>query len=349
MKNSRVYIKGSDNLRASIATLFHDAGLEKVSGKRVFVKPNMLRSARPDECVVTHPEIIAETVSFLLDAGADVIVGDNPAPNKRCNGLMVAEQCGFLDASHGCFRNIGRYPQRVKRPRTILKEVYVSREIMDCDVLVSLPKFKSHQLTTMSIAVKNQFGIIPGALKPYIHSRFPKITDFSRVLLEIYNIKPPDLTIVDCINIIDGSGRRFTPNKIIGGTNGHAIDYTCALMAGINPYRVPTLAIAKDENLFDPATIEYHGEVEKIKGYSVPFGFPLRNSLVEFAARVLYRIWLRGAPVIDASLCSRCMSCENVCPKKAINDTIIDYKKCIKCYCCLEVCPNQAIKTKSHL
>ncbi|KPJ73047.1 hypothetical protein AMJ52_04405 [candidate division TA06 bacterium DG_78] len=349
MKKTRVYIKESDNLRASIATLFHDIGLEKVSGKKVFVKPNMLRTAQPDENVVTHPEIISETVSFLMEAGADVIVGDNPAPNKRCNELVVAEQCGFLEAAHGCFRNIGRYPRKVKRLGNILKEIYVSREIMDCDVLVSLPKFKSHQLTTMSIAIKNQFGIIPGGLKPYIHALFPKISDFSRVLLEIYNIRPPDLTIVDCINIIDATGKRFTPKKIIGGTNGHAIDYTCALMAGINPYRIPTLAIAKDENLFDPMAIEYHGEIEKIKGYSVPFGFPLRNSIVEFVARILYRIWLSGAPVIDSSLCSRCMSCENVCPKRAIRNQIIDYRKCIKCYCCLEVCPNQAIKTKFRL
>jgi uncharacterized protein (DUF362 family)/NAD-dependent dihydropyrimidine dehydrogenase PreA subunit len=349
MKNSQVHIKKSDNLKASIAALFHDTGLEKVSGKRVFVKPNMLRSARPDECVVTHPTVIAETVSFLLDAGADVIVGDNPAPNKRCNELMVAEQCGFVDAAHGCFRNIGRYPRKVKHPGNILKEMYVSREIMDCDMLISLPKFKSHQLTTMSITVKNQFGIIPGGLKPYIHSLFPRIIDFSRVLVEIYNIRPPDLTIVDCIDIIDATGKRFTPKKIIGGTNGHAIDYTCAVMAGINPYRIPTLDIAKNEHLFDPTTIEYHGEVEKIKGYHVPVVFPMRNAIVEFVARVLYRIWLSGAPVIDSSRCSRCMSCENVCPKRAMKNHMIDYKKCIKCYCCLEVCPNQAIKTKFHI
>jgi uncharacterized protein (DUF362 family)/Pyruvate/2-oxoacid:ferredoxin oxidoreductase delta subunit len=349
MKNSRVYIKGSGDLKASIATLFRDVGLAKISGKRVFVKPNMLRSARPDECVVTHPTVIAETVSFLLNAGADVIVGDNPAPNKRCNELRVAEQCGFVEAAYGCFRNIGRYPQKVKHSQNMLKEVYVSREIMDCDIFISLPKFKSHQLTTMSVAIKNQFGIIPGGLKPYIHSLFPRIVDFSRVLLEIYNIRQPDLTIVDCIDIIDASGRRFTPKKIIGGTNGHAIDYTCALMAGINPHRIPTLDIAMKENLFDPTSIEYYGEVEKIKGYTVPFGFPLRNSIVEFVARLLYRIWLRGAPVIDSSQCSRCMSCENVCPKRVIKNQIIDYKKCIKCYCCLEVCPNQAITTKLHL
>lgn len=349
MKKTKVYIKDSEKLKDSIAEIFQGTGLVNLSGKKVFVKPNMLRAAKPEEGIVTHPKLLSETVSFLLDAGADVIVGDNPAPDKRCNELMVAQACGFIDASHGRFRNIGRYPRKIRRPSKLLKEIYVSREIMDCDILVSLPKVKSHQLTTMSVAIKNQFGIIPGGLKPYIHSLFPRIKDFSKVLLEIYEIRPPDLIIVDCIDIIDAKGKRFTPRKIIGGTHGHAVDYACALMAGINPQRISTLKIAKDEKLFNTEAIEYIGEIEKLVGYSVPFVFPFRNSVVEFVARILYRIWLSGAPVIDSSKCAKCMSCENVCPTRAIKNQVIDYKNCIKCYCCLEVCPNQAIRTKFKL
>ncbi|GAI11020.1 unnamed protein product, partial [marine sediment metagenome] len=211
-------------------------------------------------------QLIFETVSFLLDKGANVLVGDNPLPNKTCNQIEIAKECGFLDVSHGQFRNIGRYPKKIKRQKNLLKEVYVSREILDCDILVSLPKFKLHNLTTMSIAIKNHFGIIPGGLKAYIHSLFPKIKDFSKVLLEIYRLRPPDIIIVDCLNIIDAKGKRFTPGKIIAGDNGHAIDYTCALMVGINPYLIPTLKIARDNGLFDPEKIEFIGEIGSGKG-----------------------------------------------------------------------------------
>lgn len=349
MKKNRVYIKRGERLKESVAQIFQDLGLTDVKSKKVFVKPNMLRIAEPDEAVITNPKLISETVSFLLDAGADAFVGDNSAPNRTYNELEIAKSCGFFDASIDRFRNIGRYSKKIKRQKNLLKEVYVSREILDCDLLVSLPKFKTHELTTMSIAIKNHFGIVPGALKPYIHLLFPKMKDFSKVLLEIYKIRPPDIIIVDCLNIVDAKGRRFTPGLIIAGDNGHAIDYTCALIAGINPYLIPTLKVAKEEGIFDPDKTEFVGELEKLKNYAIPFRFPFRNAIAESVAQILYRIWLGRVPVIDSLVCARCLSCENVCPKQCIKDQKIDYKNCIKCYCCLEVCPHQAIKTKFRI
>ncbi len=346
MKTARVDIRSGENLKEQIAKIFRSFGLMSLKNKSVMVKPNMLKAANPDDCVVTNPKLISVTVSFLLEKGAKVIVGDNPAPPKRCSELTVAKECGFLDAAYGRFRNIGRYSKKIRRPNNLLKEIYVSREVFDCDLLVSLPKLKSHPLTIMSVAIKNQFGIIPGGLKPYVHACFPRIEDFSKVLIEIYEIRPPDITIVDCLDIIDASGRKFSPNKLIAGNNGHAVDYVCALMVGINPDRVPTVKIAKQEKLFDPQQIKLSGELEKLRNYALPYVFPLRNAIVEFGARFLYRVWLMGAPFIDYTLCSKCLSCENVCPTRAIKHQVIDYKKCIKCYCCLEVCPNQAVKTK---
>jgi uncharacterized protein (DUF362 family)/Pyruvate/2-oxoacid:ferredoxin oxidoreductase delta subunit len=349
MKDCKVFIKTAEDLKTTIAEVFADLGLTNVSGKKVFLKPNMFRAAKPDEAVVTRPELIRETVSLLLNKGAQVIVGDNPVPTKTCNELEAAKICGYIDAAQGCFRNIGRYSRKLRRKKNLLREIYVAREILDCDILISLPKFRPHELTRMSLSIKNHFGIVPGGLKPYIHSRFPKITDFSKVLLEIYNLRPPDVIIVDCINFRDNRGKLFTPNIVVAGDNGHAVDYICALMAGINPMSIPTLKIAKTDGLFNPDKIELVGELEKLESYALPFKFPLRNTIVEFFAQILYRVWLGRVPVIDSSVCSKCLSCENVCPVRAIKNQRIDYKKCIKCYCCLEVCPNDAISTKFRI
>jgi uncharacterized protein (DUF362 family)/NAD-dependent dihydropyrimidine dehydrogenase PreA subunit len=347
MRKHKILIMEDGDLGASIAGIFNAIGPQDLKKKRVLVKPNMLRPARPDECVVTDPEIIAETVSFLVAEGADVVVGDNPMPDRKYpHEAEVAECCGFIDASQQKFRNIGKYSKRVKTPKNLLREFYVSREILDCDLIVSLPKYKTHELTTMTLSVKNHFGIIPGGFKPYVHSLFPGIEDFSRVLVEIYQIRPPDIIIMDCLRIVDAKGTKFNPGKIIAGDNGHAVDYACALMAGINPLRIPTVRIALDEGLFDPAKIEYIGRLEKIRGFSLPFAFPFRNSVVEFVSRILYRLWLGRVPIIDSRVCTRCSSCENVCPPRAVKRQQIDYGKCIKCYCCLEVCPVQAIKIK---
>jgi len=346
MKTNKVYIKKGEQLRASIEEIFNNVGLDHMGGKKVVVKPNMFRAAKPEESVVTDPRLLSETVSFLLDAGTDVVVGDNPVPNTARTEIEIAHYCGFMDAANGRFRNIGRYSRKITREENLLKEVYVSQEILDCDILVSLPKLRTHDLTTMTVAVKNHFGIIPGGLKPYIHSRFPRIEDFSRVLIEVYELRPPDIIIVDCLDVIDAKGKRFIPNTIIAGDNGYAVDFVCAQLAGIDPYLIPTLKIAKEEGLFKPDKIECIGEIDPLKGYSVPFRFPFRNSVVEFAARILYRIWLARKPVIDSSVCTQCLACEDVCPQRAIQNQAVDYKKCIKCYCCLEVCPNRAITTK---
>ena len=350
MKKHRVLIRKTVDLKAVVAEAFQYVGLGETRDKQVLVKPNMLRPAQVDECVVTDPRLIAETVAFLLSSGAEVMVGDNPMPDPRFpRETDVADFCGFTQVSAGKFRNIGKYSRKIEKPENLLKEFYVSREILDCDLLVSLPKFKSHELTTMTVSVKNHYGIIPGGLKPYIHALFPGIKEFSRVLVEIYETRPPDLIIVDCMNVVDSQGKHHHPGLIIAGDNGHAVDYVCARMAGIDPMRVPTIRVAYDDGLFHPADIEYDGALSRLRGFSLPFAFPFRNAVVEFVARILYRFWLGRVPVIDPEACTGCLSCENVCPTQAISSNRVDYGKCIVCYCCLEVCPNRAVKIRRKL
>ena len=345
MRKHQIFIEDGANLAQAIASIFRQLSPARLAGRRVLVKPNMLRAARAEECVVTDPRLVAGTVAFLNGAGAQVMVGDNPMPDFRgTSARAVAACCGFVDAAAGAYRNIGQFPKRLSRPECRLKEFYVSREVLDCDLLVSLPKFKVHQLTTMSVAVKNHFGIIPGGYKPAIHAQFPRIDDFSQVLVEIYETRPPDLVIVDCLEIIDARGKHHHPGMIIAGDNGHAVDYACALAAGIDPRRVPTVKKALDLGLFAPGMIEYHGALRRIRGFHLPVIFPFRSAIVDLVARILYRIWTGRVPVIDAAACQGCGSCENVCPTRAIRKQQIDHGQCINCYCCLEVCPAGAVR-----
>ncbi len=350
MSSHKVFFEHSTDLAATVERVFKFLGRVDLTGKNVLVKPNMLRPALADECVVTDPRLISATVTYLMSAKANVVVGDNPAPGSSAmTEKEVAERCGFVAASAHRWRSIGRYSRRIRKPANLLKEFHVSREVLDCDLLVSLPKYKSHALTLLSIAVKNSYGIIPGGFKARIHAQFPRIDDFSRVLVEIYETRRPDVIIVDALNVVDARGRRSHPGVIIAGDNGHAVDYVCAQMAGIDPFVIPTLKHARDTGLFDPDRIEVEGPLERIRRFHLPVSFPLRNSIVEFGARVLYRIWLKRVPVIDPALCTRCLSCENVCPPRAIKVHNIDYHECIKCYCCLEVCPSQAVRIRMKL
>ena len=349
MSKDNIFIRSINDIDETLIEIFDDFAIMNLTRKKVFVKPNMLRPADPEEAVVTNPELIAHVVSFLTRRGADVIVGDNPVPNKSMPELQIADQCGFLEAAQGRFRSIGKYSKLIKRPANRLKEIYISKEIAECDILISVPKFRAHELTTMTLAIKNQFGIIPGALKPFIHAQFPKIDDFSEVLLEIYDLRPPNLIIVDCVNIIDGRGKKYWPGNIIIGKNGHAVDHVCALMAGINPDSIPTLKIARQQGRYDPANIKVHGKLDVIKGYAVPFRFPFRSSIVQSVAQILYRLWLARTPVINRQKCTDCGLCEDICPAHCIKHRFIEYNRCLKCYCCIEVCGQKAITTKFRI
>ncbi len=345
---TKVYIKDGKDLPSAINEIFKEFGTQNLTNKRVFVKPNMLRVARPEECVITDPRLVKAVVENLLNNSANVTVGDNPIPQK-VNEIEVAKICGFFDAVGGRFKNIGRYVKKIKLRYNVVKEIYVSRDILDTELLISLPKLKTHELTILSVAIKNQFGIIPGGLKPKLHFQCPTLDDFCRLLIETYNVRKPDLIIVDALNIVDARGRMYNPNKLIVGTDAWTVDYVCALFVGIRPETSPLLRIGIKEKFFNPDDIEIVGDFTPIKKFATPISIPLKEFLAGLGSRIFAQIQNFYVPVIDHILCNKCRSCENVCPSRAIRHFNIDYKKCIKCYCCFEVCPKNAIKRKPKI
>lgn len=345
---TKVYIKEGTNLKDSISELFEAFGLNDLKDKRVFVKPNMLRIAQPEECIITDPQLIEWTVDYLLKNSANVMVGDNPVP-QPLNEIEVARQCGFFQASQGCFKNIGRYVQKIRLKHKSVKEVYVSRDILDADIVISLPKFKTHELTILSIAIKNHFGLIPGGMKPHLHAQCTSLNDFCNLLLELYNLKRPELIIVDALNIRDANHRLFRLNKVIASNDPWAVEYVCSLMANLNPEYHPLLKIGLKQRLFDPNNIEIIGTLEPLKGFSLPPGLFLRNIFSGIGSRIFAKIQDLRVTYIDHLLCNRCRVCENVCPTRAISNFNINTRKCIKCYCCFEACPAGAIKKRLRI
>jgi len=342
----KVYIKDGTVLKKSVAEVFADLGYSDLKNRKVLVKPNMLRAAQPMECAATDPELVAATVAVLDDMGAKITVGDNPIPQK-VNELEVAKRCGFFEASQGHLKSLGQRPRKVRLQNQYVKETYVSSEILDTDLLVSLPKFKTHMLTTLSVAIKNSFGIVPGGLKPYLHYLCPTLNDFCQLLIDIYNVRPPEIIMTDCLNIRDAKAGYFKPNLIIAGDHGFAVDYVCGLIAGVKAANDPVLRLAVNQKLFNPEQVEIVGQYETLKGFSLPFYFPLKNRLAGAGQRSWAKYILRWhRPVLNRKKCTKCLACEEVCPKKAIRNLTINTKQCIRCYCCIEICPSGAMQRR---
>jgi len=343
-----VYIKNAIELEKTVAEIFTACVKTDLKGKKVFVKPNMLRAARPDECVITDPVLIETVVKILQKMGARCTVGDNPIP-QQAGEVKVARGSGYLPASLQAFKAIGTKSRSVAIKHNKITEIMVSADILDCEFLVSLPKFKTHILTPLSVAVKNHFGLVPGGLKPYLHSICSTLEEFSELLIDIYELRPPDLIIADCLRIHDSTGRLHTPNLIIASTNGHALDYICCRMAGITIKECSTLKAAQKRGLLDPDKVKIDGPFHPLKNFSMPYRYPLKNILVGLGQRVWAGGQKRLVPVIDREKCTRCRACEQVCPMHAIGDLVINYQKCIRCYCCVEICPASAVRRRLRL
>ena len=150
-----------ENVRQAVDRAF-DLFPVKIAGLRVLIKPNVLRASEAEEGIVTHPSVLAAVVDKVEEMGpASLIVGDNPGLFSYGDNENSFERTGLMAAARGYYRNIGNEAQKVPFNPEYLPWVSVSRAVLDADVLISLPKFKTHGLTLLTGAVKNSLWVSP--------------------------------------------------------------------------------------------------------------------------------------------------------------------------------------------
>jgi uncharacterized protein (DUF362 family)/NAD-dependent dihydropyrimidine dehydrogenase PreA subunit len=330
--------------------------------KRVLIKPNMLGHFNFDENSgsTTSPPVVRAIVKTLRNKGADVIVGDNPAlqglkENERC-----ARRSGILEASDGAYKNISDDTVEVQvKDSNLLDKLIVSRDILNVDYVVNAPRFKTHIFTTLSGAVKNCFGYVVGGDKPKVHMNAPNNEAFSEALVDIFQIRPPELTIMDGIIGMEGngpstSGKLRYIGKIMAADNAVTMDAVMCHMMGLKPERVHYMRTAIERNLgvVDPARMEIIGRLEVLPGFKLPFGFIANTRIGMTINRWLTGIWIQNKVVVENEQCKKCYKCTEVCPPEAMEVPekkaypLVNQETCIKCYCCTEVCPESAIQVR---
>ena len=152
-----------DNVCAVVDRAF-DLFPKDLQGKNVLIKPNVLRASEADEGIVTHPAVLAAVVDKVATLEpASIIVGDNPGLFSYGANEAAFEQSGLMAASKGNYRNIGLDAVSVPFHSDFMETVNVSRAIIEADIVISLPKFKTHGLTVMTGGIKNSYGFLPGA------------------------------------------------------------------------------------------------------------------------------------------------------------------------------------------
>lgn len=320
-----------------------------VRGKNILVKPNILGPFAPEKAIVTHPHVVQAIVEELERRGAAVVVGDNPGMRGYGTNLVCAEKAGYVSACGERLINIGKNPV-VLEANAYEGKYLVSSEILNADMVITVPKFKTHVLTTITGAIKNSYGFLVGGLKAELHRLVPAPEDFAALLVDVYKTRPPDLCIMDAIVGMEGQGpsggRPRQIGKIIASDNGVAVDVVMAYMMGLRASTVPMLRVAAKEGL-GPSNVEeidVLGDIAPLEKFKLPFRLA-RTRIPSAILRIIARLYTRK-PVVRKNACVRCGMCARQCPVDAIRMDpypVIDERVCISCFCCHEYCEHGAI------
>lgn len=322
-------------------------------GKKILLKPNILGPYPPEKGITTHPSLVQALVNFFRKKGAFCFVGDNPglhgyAANERC-----AKISGIFAAAGECFTNMAKETASVEVQSRFLKNLIISKIVLDVDYIINLPKFKTHLQTKITGAVKNMLGIVVGAEKARVHLAASRPEYFAEALIDIYQIRPAELTIMDGIVGMEGNGpsgkdlRRI--GKILVSDNGVVLDALMAEMMGIDPYKVDYLRLAAERGLgkIDLNKINIQGKWSRLKNFKLPFTLASQGRFGTVINKTFYRFFARPRLKFIRALCTKCQVCIEHCPAGALamkNGPILDESKCVACYCCYELCPQQAIE-----
>ncbi len=358
-----------DKMMSGLAALGIDS--KDLQGKRVLIKPNLLNATEPEKAVVTHPEFFRAAVRLVRACGGTPFMAESPAFQTLAKVLkktgydrvLDEESCETVDPKDTAvlFWEGGHSFKRFE----------ISRAFLDADVVINLPKLKTHGLTYLTGAVKNFFGLVYGLNKAQWHLRAQSGEKLAGLLLDLYGAlieesDPPKtfIHIMDAVTGLEGEGPGSSgvPRRIgalLIGQDALAVDAVAVRLVNLDRKRVHTLSLGHERSLGTASlehiqilgaridALEVHDFVpSKATGDPSPFSrWPLNT---EFFKNLILE---KPAPSKD--LCTLCYHCKAICPAGAIEKSndggpvpLYHYDKCIRCYCCMEICPEAAVILK---
>jgi uncharacterized protein (DUF362 family)/Pyruvate/2-oxoacid:ferredoxin oxidoreductase delta subunit len=375
---AKVYLTDCRDYDASQILEKMTAGLSNVGigpgmlqGKRVLIKPNLLNASLPEKAIVTHPEFFRAALRLVKAWGGKPVMAESPAfqPLTR-----VMKKTGYdrVAVEEGC---------EVADPRETailfceseckFRRFEVSKVLFEADVVINLPKLKTHGLTYVTGAVKNLFGLIYGLNKSQWHLRARTGKEFSSFLLDLYDalikgFDPPKkfIHIMDAITGLEGegpgsSGRPRKIGAIVLAEDALAADAVAVRLVNLDGRRMHTLSMGEKRGLGTASLENIQILGSRLDALEIGDYVPSKSSgdpspvsrwplNTEFLKNLLVE-----RPVPSKKQCTLCYQCKAICPGGAIEKSdgqsavpLYDYRKCIRCYCCMEICPEAAISLK---
>ena len=335
-------------------------------GEKIVLKPNVLVGDAPEKLIGPHPLVFKAVAGLAQAVTPNLSYGDSSAVGKPLGNLRragFAEIAGAMNIPVADFEN-GREVSFKDSP--FLKRLTLANGVLDADGLISISKLKTHGLTRITGAIKNQFGCVPGMLKAEHHLGQPSVLDFARMLVCLNLYIRPRLYIMDGITAMQGNGPRGGTakqmNVLLFSADPVALDATVCRMIDLDPVFVPTMEPAENWGLGT-----YRAEEIEIVGDALDSFFQKDFDVVRSPVRPVTssatvgfaRNLISPRPVIDEAICKNCGTCVQHCPAspKAVDwhdgdkskPPTYKYERCIRCFCCQELCPEAAVTVSTPL
>lgn len=333
---------------------------------KVFIKLNCVGPFSPELGITSHPIFIQAIIKLVKEYTNNITIGDNPATKdliytlKKCGlyKMILEENIKIFNGKPSC--------EITNKKAKYFQCFQVSKEMVDTDVLINVPKLKTHSLTYMSIAQKNLFGFIYGLDKAGWHVKAKNSLQFAETLNDLYGAILDAFSNKKILNICDGivgiegdgpsrAGLTKKAGIIIASEDAVSLDRIAVEIVGLN-HNLFFLNKIANERSYGEGNLNniviLGNQLSDFK--NIQFKAP-QNPLSSFTLKLLKIKRLRNIllehPVVVNDFCLQCGECINICPPKVLSVNaeglpVINKTQCIRCWCCMEVCPQNAI-TKS--
>jgi uncharacterized protein (DUF362 family) len=275
-------------------------------GDSVLLKPNFIAPKSRRHATQTDPAVILGTARLLRDFGARPFVADSPAWADVFACVKVLELKEPLRKMDVPVRQLDK-PKWCKVGAGSTR-VGISSVALDADVIINLPKFKSHQQLVATFAVKNMLGCVAGKRKALWHFlKGGSADDFCGLLIDIYKFLNPAVTLIDAVTVMDGPGpirgRARPLGWLIGGTDPVACETVCSRLVGIEPESLPIIRAARQKGFgcCDPARIAIAGDdfpQSICTDFQLPQMIPIRFSLPHVCKSICKQVLLLGRAAV---------------------------------------------------
>jgi uncharacterized protein (DUF362 family)/Pyruvate/2-oxoacid:ferredoxin oxidoreductase delta subunit len=339
-------------------------------GETIILKPNLLLAADPERVVSTHPSLVSSLGTLFHDHKVKAVLADSPGSGYAYNprildrvyrkcGMKEAAQAGQVQLNYDTSHKIVSFDKG-----NLIKRFEIISPVLNADTVINLCRLKTHSFMSMSGAVKNNFGVIPGRLKLGYHAALKEPNRFAEMLLDLADVINPRLSIMDAVMGMEGNGPTGGSPKPVGyllaSASQLALDVVAGEIMGLSREQNPILRAAEKRGMMptcieDVSLVGEDRQSLRVENYRLPdtitswIGF---RGIPLFVLKFLESFLKQGSslkPEINRNKCIGCGACRDACPLQIIHidserKARIDHHGCIRCYCCHEMCTENAVE-----